>query len=682
MKKGNVSMGWFVLAFVGFVGSASAQAPVSSCDGIEFPGGSMACKDYIGANWDPGTAGTDCGAVLGALGPGNLVVGSLCDTTQAVGTCLGNGSSADETQLHFYNGPVDMLQNNCESLLGGEWVVPIAGRCAHEMVFGPPGTPAMPVCTQYEGDNWELGTAAVDHCSVQSNGVFANSERCTATEIGFCTIGEGTLDAYSIYFYMGDAAQLQVGCQTAPPYGFGGVFTAVEPPPSLDQAVLDALASDASITVTPDSCVDDECLAGLFGTGDYLTFAPADGSATTGLIIYPGAMVEPRTYAVAARAIAAYGYFVALVPFPNMLPITDAFKANDVIDDHPEIIDWAIAGHSMGGAAASIFAFVTKQIPGNKLEGIAFWASYPAPATQNTPPAVLTGTGLKGVSVIGSLDSVLNWNNFDATKAFLPAGTHIAEIRGGNHAQFGYYGDQDGDTPATISTELQHELFVGATVHMLNRIGVPALEDVLNPLYQAIEDNNEDICIRAQRRIAGFKGRDLLPHDIDNELFWMESAFQSSKPSFTGGDSKVSITSHVHQNANPFDITAPPILDGEVWCKMKSQDAIAAQYSITPNRNQGSCAHANHQVFEDALHLVMPETIPDMTFVDDFYTSSGPEWLGGPVELIDMGSSYTMQGARLEVPVFVPPPYGGNFYCKLWSPTAAVKFLINTMAAN
>jgi hypothetical protein len=46
-------------------------------------------------------------------------------------------------------------------------------------------------------------------------------------------------------------------------------------------------------------------------------------------------------------------------------------------------------------------------------------------------------------------------------------------IEGGNHAQFGYYGPQPGDSPATISREEQQAQAVDATVALLERMNTP-----------------------------------------------------------------------------------------------------------------------------------------------------------------------------------------------------------------
>jgi hypothetical protein len=43
-------------------------------------------------------------------------------------------------------------------------------------------------------------------------------------------------------------------------------------------------------------------------------------------------------------------------------------------------------------------------------------------------------------------------------------------IEGGNHAQFGWYGDQAGDLPAEISREVQQEQIVAASIALLARV--------------------------------------------------------------------------------------------------------------------------------------------------------------------------------------------------------------------
>jgi hypothetical protein len=57
-----------------------------------------------------------------------------------------------------------------------------------------------------------------------------------------------------------------------------------------------------------------------------------------------------------------------------------------------------------------------------------------------------------------------------AAQALLPPDAAFVPIEGGNHAQFGSYGPQPGDNPATISAEEQLAQTVTATVALLDRL--------------------------------------------------------------------------------------------------------------------------------------------------------------------------------------------------------------------
>lgn len=51
--------------------------------------------------------------------------------------------------------------------------------------------------------------------------------------------------------------------------------------------------------------------------------------------------------------------------------------------------------------------------------------------------------------------------------AYMPKQYKEICIEGGNHASFAYYGDQDGDQPATISRKEQQEQTVTAILEMI-----------------------------------------------------------------------------------------------------------------------------------------------------------------------------------------------------------------------
>ena len=167
----------------------------------------------------------------------------------------------------------------------------------------------------------------------------------------------------------------------------------------------------------------------------------------TGLIFYPGGLVEPAAYAPILHKIAEKGVFVVIAPMPFNLAIFNTGAANSVIEEYPNISRWILAGHSLGGAAAAIFA---ENNP-TKIDAIAFWDSYP-PDSAN-----LSDNNLPVLSIFGTTNDFPNTENFNDKRYLLPKDAIYAAIEGASHAQFGDYGPQKGDVIASISLAEQHE---------------------------------------------------------------------------------------------------------------------------------------------------------------------------------------------------------------------------------
>jgi triacylglycerol esterase/lipase EstA (alpha/beta hydrolase family) len=189
----------------------------------------------------------------------------------------------------------------------------------------------------------------------------------------------------------------------------------------------------------------------------WLSFVPESGQPETGFIIYPGGHVDYRAYAPTAQAIADQGYLVVIVRMPLNLAVFDPNAAAQVIAGHPEIKYWAVGGHSLGGAMAANYAY---KHPG-EVDGLVLWGSYPAANND------LSGADLQVVSISGTLDGLSTPKKIAASISLLPPNTIWVAIEGGNHAQFGWYGDQSGDNPATISREEQQARVVRASVDLL-----------------------------------------------------------------------------------------------------------------------------------------------------------------------------------------------------------------------
>ena len=218
-----------------------------------------------------------------------------------------------------------------------------------------------------------------------------------------------------------------------------------ERPPSPMPEAYDALKSDSLVTVS---------------IGNWLIFTPLSSNASTGFIIYPGGRVDFRSYAPAAHAIAAEGYLVVISLMPLNLAVFGVGTANDVIGHYPNISSWAVGGHSLGGTMAAQFAFENP----SKIRGLVLWAAYPASGTD------LSKSNLLVTTIHGSNDGLVSTAQIDDSLKLLPPSTVRVEMAGGNHAQFGWYGDQAGDNAATITREAQQNLTVTATVQLLEKL--------------------------------------------------------------------------------------------------------------------------------------------------------------------------------------------------------------------
>ncbi|MGB4441099.1 MAG: alpha/beta hydrolase [Coriobacteriia bacterium] len=187
------------------------------------------------------------------------------------------------------------------------------------------------------------------------------------------------------------------------------------------------------------------------------------GVPATGLVFYPGGRVDARSYAPFARALAAEGHAVVVVEVPLSFAVLEVGAANDVIAS-PQlaaVTRWAVGGHSLGGAMAAQYIADTPQ---SEVEGLLLLAAYPPSG------ADLSGSGVSVTDVTATLDGVLDRENWVAGRALLPENAFRVSISGGNHAGFGDYGEQPGDTPATCTPEEQLLQTVRAADELLQRM--------------------------------------------------------------------------------------------------------------------------------------------------------------------------------------------------------------------
>lgn len=173
-------------------------------------------------------------------------------------------------------------------------------------------------------------------------------------------------------------------------------------------------------------------------TENYIVYG--DTQSETGFIFYPGAKVEETAYVPILDELAETGVCCVLVKMPYHLAIFDSDAAGQVMQDLPEVENWYLGGHSLGGAMAAGYAAEHE----SEFAGLILLAAYPTEELANLPV----------LSIYGSEDSVLNYEKYEES---IPYAKNLTEhvIEGGNHANFGNYGAQEGDGTAEISEEEQ-----------------------------------------------------------------------------------------------------------------------------------------------------------------------------------------------------------------------------------
>lgn len=175
----------------------------------------------------------------------------------------------------------------------------------------------------------------------------------------------------------------------------------------------------------------------------YYHFSLREKEAARGIIFYPGGKVEETAYAPLLLEITELGYEVFLVKMPVKLAMFGMNRADVVIEANPDVDEWIMAGHSLGGAIAASYSASHD----DEIDGLVLLAAYSMED--------LSDKEIDVFSIYGSEDGVLNMDNYQKYYENLPDDMIEIVIDGGNHAYFGYYGEQDGDGTASISRDEQ-----------------------------------------------------------------------------------------------------------------------------------------------------------------------------------------------------------------------------------
>ena len=233
-------------------------------------------------------------------------------------------------------------------------------------------------------------------------------------------------------------------------------------------ALIVVLAVSFTVYVSDYYHADEDALAAIAdedGATDGVTVqALPDGEiafvpehADAGLIFYPGGKVQPEAYAPLLTKCAQEGILCVLVKPPFNLAIFDTDAAEGIAEQFPEVDAWLIGGHSLGGVSASMYLADHAE----DYIGIVFLAAYPNDD--------LSQASLEALSIVGSNDGVLDLQKYAEAEAKMPPHAQELVINGGNHANFGNYGEQKNDGEADISREDQQAQAADAIADFASR---------------------------------------------------------------------------------------------------------------------------------------------------------------------------------------------------------------------
>ena len=208
---------------------------------------------------------------------------------------------------------------------------------------------------------------------------------------------------------------------------------------NIDESVQECFQKDSTVTIH-------EISEGLF-----LDSAASDKA----LIFYPGAKVEYTAYLPLLYQLAENDIDVFMIDMPLNCAIFGINKVNDILEQY-QYEHYYLAGHSLGGAMIANYCSTSTY----QFDGLILLAAYPTNDLSDKDMWVL--------SIYGSEDKVVNLTKIEEGKELMPQNYQEVVIEGGNHAQFGNYGNQKGDGTATITTDEQQKITIEKILEMIN----------------------------------------------------------------------------------------------------------------------------------------------------------------------------------------------------------------------
>ena len=522
-------------------------------------------------------------------------------------------------------------------------------------------------CKEYRG-GWERAEVDED-CGEVFSGVSGTltAEFCDQeSALGTCTVDVSEGITSVTFYYGGDLGVTESMCGSF----LGGVWegtgndeesAVVED--DFTYALSEMLSND-EVTVTPE-CTDDTCVDALSDAEEGIWFRPTQTTSTTGIVFYPGGAVDPRAYAPAAQILAKQGFTVVIVPMPGGFAFSAFDRVNVIIESDPSVTSWFLGGHSAGGAAAIMYAARSENV---QIDGMFLLAAYGSPSDD------LSASDLPIVSLFGTNDGLTTLDEIEQSKLTLPSETLFIELQGANHAQFGYYGDQERDLSADIGQAEQHQLYTSAIAHFVQSTQQEQSPEI-HPGFEAAREIGLDWCKTAQKLIGGLEDESKVNVSVAANLM----LFSESKPALLEGN-VIDVQAFSSDFGNPTILDAPSVLMGETWCKMKEKAALPSELVVNTSTtcrevNQAALDWAVSQLNEQERAAYESSSLV-INFAEDQVLETGFEWL--QASAVDLNGT-TLRASRFSIGLNredVPAESRGVSYCKTWSPARALLWVL------
>ncbi|MFF2494255.1 alpha/beta hydrolase [Agromyces sp. NPDC058064] len=171
-----------------------------------------------------------------------------------------------------------------------------------------------------------------------------------------------------------------------------------------------------------------------------IVIEPVEGATGEGLVFIPGAKVDPYAYLYKLSGVAEASGLTVVITKPTLnLAFFDQRPLSTFTDLAPDVENWLVGGHSLGGVRACQMAAAGEG--GGPVAGLVLFGSYCAND--------LSDSGLAVLSISGSNDGLSTPEKIEAAAHLLPSDAEFVELEGVNHADFGDYGVQPGDGVST-----------------------------------------------------------------------------------------------------------------------------------------------------------------------------------------------------------------------------------------